>query len=174
MTGTDTKVEADETLSVLLGAITAATATQSAAMSTSGSPATGTILNNDTATLTIGNVSVAEGGNLVFTVTLSAAVQDGLTVAYTTNNGTATTSDGDYTDNDGSLTFTGTAGETKTITVVTGTDTKVEADETLSVLWERSPRPRRPSRRPSVLRAAQPRGRSSITTRPRCRLGMCR
>ena len=77
---------------------------------------------------------VAEGGNLVFTVTLSAAVQDGLTVAYTTNNGTATTGDGDYTDNDGSLTFTGTAGETKTITVVTGTDTKVEADETLSVL----------------------------------------
>ena len=103
VTGTDTKVEADETLSVLLGAITAATATQSAAISTSGSPATGTIINNDTATLSIGNVSVAEGGNLVFTVTLSAAVQDGLTVAYTTNNGTATTGDGDYTDNDGSL-----------------------------------------------------------------------
>jgi ketosteroid isomerase-like protein len=123
----DTKVELDETLTVTLSAISAASVTSV------GSPATGTILNNDSATLTIGNVFVAEGGNLVFTVTLSADVQGGVNVNYATADGTATTADNDYTAASGTLNFTGTAGEQQTITVPTTHDTKVEPDETLTV-----------------------------------------
>ncbi|MBL0009808.1 MAG: hypothetical protein IPP25_22225 [Saprospiraceae bacterium] len=45
-----------------------------------------------------------------FTATLSGSVQGGFQVNYSTNNGTATTLDNDYADNDGALTFTGTQG----------------------------------------------------------------
>ncbi len=41
--------------------------------------------------------------------------------------------DNDYTDNDGSLAFAGTAGESHTITVNTTTDIKVELNETFTV-----------------------------------------
>ena len=136
-------------------------------------PATGTIQNDDTATLSIGNVSVAEGGNLVFTVTLSNAVpgrgQGGL--RQRRRHGHA--ADSDYTAASGTLTFSGTAGETQTITVATTADTKVEADETLTV----TPEQRRPAgdgrlgRRTSAPRAARPRARSRTTTRPRCSIG---
>ena len=37
----------------------------------------------------------------------------GFQVAYTTDNGTRTTADLDYVDNDGTLVFSGTAGETE-------------------------------------------------------------
>ena len=60
-------------------------------------------------------------------------VQGGLDLAYTTNDGTATTADGDYVDNDASLAFAGTASETQTITVQVNHDAKVEADETFDV-----------------------------------------
>ncbi len=126
-TTTDTKVEPDEILTVTLSNVTAGKVT------VVGGPATGTITNDDTATLTIDNVSVVEGGNLVFTVTLSAAVQGGVTVDFATADGTATTADGDYTANSGTLTFAGTAGEQQTITVATTADTTVEPDETLTV-----------------------------------------
>lgn len=88
-------------------------------------------------TLTIGNQTVTEGGNLMFTVTLSAAVLGGVTVDFATTDGTAKDgvgeSETDYTAASGTLTFLGMAGETKTITVLTATDTKVELNETLSV-----------------------------------------
>ena len=61
----------------------------------------------------IGDVSVTEGGNLVFTVTLSNAVQGGVKVDYASGDGTATTADSDYTAASGTLTFSGTAGETQ-------------------------------------------------------------
>ena len=70
-----------------------------------------------------------EVGNYVFTVTLNNAVAGGFVVAYTTNDGTATVTDGDYVDNDGSLNFAGTAGESHSITVQVKHDAKVEADE---------------------------------------------
>ncbi|MBL0009810.1 MAG: hypothetical protein IPP25_22235 [Saprospiraceae bacterium] len=54
-------------------------------------------------------------------------------MGYTSNNVTATTADNDYTDNDGSLVFAGTAGESHTITVNTTTDIKVELNETFTV-----------------------------------------
>ncbi|MCA0231908.1 MAG: GEVED domain-containing protein [Bacteroidetes bacterium] len=122
----DLVVEDNETVIVTLsnptnGAISTATGT-------------GTINNDDAATLTLtGGVAKNEGnsGNTTytFTATLSAPVQGGFQVAYATGNGTATVGT-DYTDNDGSLTFTGTAGETKTWTVDVLGDNLVEATET--------------------------------------------
>ena len=64
---------------------------------------------------------------------LSGGVEGGFVVAYRTSDGTATTADGDYTDNDSSLAFTGTSGETKTVTVQVNHDGKVEADETFTL-----------------------------------------
>jgi hypothetical protein len=100
--------------------------------------ADGTINNDDSALLTLtGGGLVAEGNtgttNHVFTATLSAAVQGGFSVAYATNDDTATVADNDYVDNDVSLAFTGTVNEQRTITVQVNGDTKVEAAETFTV-----------------------------------------
>lgn len=102
-----------------------------------GNSGDGTILNDDTAALSIGAVSTTEGTggtrDLVFTVTLDNDVQDGFTVAYTTDDGTATIADSDYVDNDASLAFSGTAGETQSIAVTVNSDAKVELDEVFAV-----------------------------------------
>jgi hypothetical protein len=100
--------------------------------------ATGTITDNDaTPSLSINNVSVAEGNtgtvNAVFTVSLNAASGQNVTVNYATSNGTATAgTTGDYTSTSSSLTFT--PGQTaRTVTVVVRGDTLDEADETFNV-----------------------------------------
>ena len=63
-----------------------------------------------------------------FTVTLSAAYDQAVTMSFQTVNGTATTSDGDYIAKTGTLTFA--PGETsKTITIEVKGDSKKEADE---------------------------------------------
>jgi uncharacterized delta-60 repeat protein len=67
-----------------------------------------------------------------FTVRLNQAVSGGFTVAYTTNNGSAVAG-ADYADNDGTLTFAGTAGETHTITVAVAGNRTGQPDETFSV-----------------------------------------
>ncbi|UZO75392.1 hypothetical protein M8120_21610 [Microcystis aeruginosa str. Chao 1910] len=85
----------------------------------------------------ISDVTITEGNsgttNAVFTVTLSNAVDTAVTVNYATANGTATTTDNDYTAIAATpLTFN--AGETsKTITVAVNGDTKVESNETFFV-----------------------------------------
>jgi hypothetical protein len=64
-----------------------------------------------------------------FTVTLSAAYDQAVTMSFQTVDGTATTSDRDYVARTGTLTFA--AGETsKTITIVVQGDSKRESDET--------------------------------------------
>ena len=94
----------------------------------------GTITNDDSATLTVGDVTQDEdAGVMTFTVTLDNAVQGGLNVDYATSDGTALTSDSDYTAAAGTLTFSGTAGETQTFTVPITADAKVEANETFTV-----------------------------------------
>ncbi len=129
----DSVVEADETviLTVLGG---------SGYQVGTSSTATGTIANDDTSTLTLAGVtsSQAEGTggtvtNFTFSVTLGNAVSGGFAVAFSTNDGTATVSDNDYLDTNGSLSFAGTAGEVQTITVPVVHDAAVEADETFSV-----------------------------------------
>lgn len=85
--------------------------------------------------ITIGDTSVTEGNGgttlATFTVTLSAASPDAITVAYATADGTATAG-GDYLARSGLLTFA--PGETsKTITVPVTGDRVAEPDETFVV-----------------------------------------
>jgi len=132
----DAIVEADEVFNFAIGTLAASDRNVSLGASTR----TGTITNDDAATVTLtgGGGSQAEGNsgtsNYVFTATLNNPVQGGLTLAYTTSDGTTTTADADYVDNDGpALVFAGTAGETKTITVLVNGDLNIEADETFVV-----------------------------------------
>jgi subtilisin family serine protease len=121
----DTTVESNETFYVDLSGA------QNATISTSRG--VGTILNDDTAavTLSIGNASVVEGNKgtkfAVFTVTLSAASSQTVTVKYATANGTAVAGS-DYIAASGTLTFT--PGVTsQTIKIKIKGDTTVEQDE---------------------------------------------
>lgn len=131
----DMKVEANETFTVNLGAFILAPA----GVTSAGSPQSGTILNDDSATVTLTGGGSANEGNTgttprVFTATLNNPVQGGFSISYTTTDGTATTADNDYVDNDGpDLVFAGTAGETETITVLVNGDLIVEANETFTV-----------------------------------------
>jgi hypothetical protein len=96
----------------------------------------GTIL-DDEPRISINDVSKKEGraGHttlFTFTVTLSAAYDQPVTMSFHTVDGTATTSDNDYVASSGTLTFN--PGETtKTITIVVNGDSKKEAAETFFV-----------------------------------------
>ena len=79
----------------------------------------------------INDVSVAEGGNLSFTVTKNGAASTNYSVNYTTANGSAI-SGSDYTANSGTLTFS--TGETsKVIAVATTVDSTYESNETITL-----------------------------------------
>jgi probable HAF family extracellular repeat protein len=96
----------------------------------------GTIL-DDEPRISISDVSRLEGKKgqktiFTFTVTLSAAYDQAVAVAFRTVNGTATAGNGDYVGRSGTLTFK--PGETqKSITIVVNGDSKQEADETFFV-----------------------------------------
>ena len=99
----------------------------------------GTITNDDSAAISINDVTAAEGNapgttNFVFTVTLSAAdPTNPVTVDFTTVDDTATAGS-DYTSASGTLTFAaGTATLTQQITVTVSGDALVEGDETFFV-----------------------------------------
>ena len=94
-------------------------------------PATGSILDDDSAAVTIEDASAAEGDAITFTVTLDTAVQGGLTVTPSFTNGTARGAD--YTQNTAALRFSGMAGEEKTFAVTTAEDDVAEADEVFTV-----------------------------------------
>ncbi|MBN9518877.1 autotransporter-associated beta strand repeat-containing protein, partial [bacterium] len=125
----DTVNEADET--VLLNFSTPVNAVLSATQ------AVGTITNDDPLpTVSIGDATLPEGAvgptPFTFTVTLSAASGQTVTVNYLTADGTATVADGDYAAAAGTLTFL--PGETtKTVTVLVAGDAANEADETFTV-----------------------------------------
>lgn len=93
----------------------------------------GTIV-DDEPRISISDVSKKEGNGkkttqFTFTVTLSAAYDQAVTMSFAAVNGTATTSDSDYVAKTGTLTFA--PGETtKTITIVVNGDSKKEANET--------------------------------------------
>jgi Calx-beta domain/FG-GAP-like repeat len=93
---------------------------------------TGTIL-DDEPHISISDVTKKEGNGkktvlFTFTVTLSAAYDQAVTMSYRTVDGTATTSNNDYTAKTGTLTFA--PGETtKTITIEVKGDSKKETDE---------------------------------------------
>ena len=105
-----------------------------------------TIEDNDT-DVTINDVSANEGnlakgkkngGNqtfkeFVFTISLSNAVGHVVTVNYATQDGSATTADGDYQQDNDSVVF-GVGETTKTVTVTVVGDNTQEPDETFSVV----------------------------------------
>ena len=127
----DTVTEPDETFFVNVTNVAGATLADGQAV--------GTITNDDgvtTPTLSIGDVSLAEGNSgtktATFTVTLSAAAAGAVTYDIATSNGTATAGS-DYV----ASSLTGqsiTAGQTsKTFSVTINGDTTVESDETFTV-----------------------------------------
>ncbi|MBK7030042.1 MAG: tandem-95 repeat protein [Bacteroidales bacterium] len=128
----DVMVENNETFRVVLNTVTAPG--KNVTIPEIGKRGTGTITNDDNATLAINDVSVVEGNSgtktLTFNVTLSMDVEDGLTIDYTSANGTATTADNDYLLKTGTLTFVGTQNEVQTIAVTINGDQKVELNET--------------------------------------------
>ena len=132
----DAKLEPDEAFSVGLSNVV----TEGRSVTASAVVGTGVILNDDVPlAFTISDVTAAEGNSdttpLTFTVTLSSASSETVTVNYATADGTATGSGNpkDYNQiNNSTLTFA--AGETiKTITVDVVGDTLSEDDETLYV-----------------------------------------
>ena len=127
----DAVVEGDETFTVSLGVSDAPSGV------TVGSPATGTITDDDSATgssptVTISNASAVEGEAMTFTVTLNQTLRGGLTVTPRFTDGTATQG-ADYTPNTSALRFTGAAGERRTFTVETIEDAVAEGNETFTV-----------------------------------------
>ena len=102
-----------------------------AALGTKAS-ATGTINDDDgTSTLSVSNASAPEGGAVTFTVSLSPASEQTVTVQYATSSGTAT-SGTDFTAKSGTLAFP--PGETSwTVSVQTTEDTDAEEDETFTL-----------------------------------------
>jgi hypothetical protein len=118
--------EANETFA-LTATVTAGTTSNAAATGTA------TITDNDaTPTLAINDVTVNEAaGTATFTVTLSAASGQPVTVGYNTGNGTAT-SGSDYTAVTGTLTFAPGV-TTQTVTVSITNDTVFEGPETFNV-----------------------------------------
>jgi Calx-beta domain/RTX calcium-binding nonapeptide repeat (4 copies) len=89
------------------------------------------------ATITPASITQNEGNSsttdYTFTVTLSHATTQNVTVNYSTNDGTATFANNDYIDNDNSITFTPGGSLTQTITVQAKGDAIVESNETFTV-----------------------------------------
>ncbi|MBN4003431.1 Calx-beta domain-containing protein [Nostoc sp. LPT] len=126
----DNKFETDEIFSVnLLGATNGAI---------TDSLGVATIINDDNQpTITISDVSVTEGNtgattNANFTITLSNASYQQVTVNYNTSDGTAKVANSDYNSALGTITFN--PGETsKVISIGVIGDNQTETDETFSV-----------------------------------------
>ena len=123
---------------------------------------TGTITDNDTATFTIGDISVTEGGTATFTVSLDTAIDIPFTVNVSYGGGTATGGGVDYDSATDQVTFSAgsTAGQTATVTITN--ENLVEATET-STPRSAPRRPRATGRSPRPT----PRPRPSPTTTPR-------
>ena len=129
----DQIVELDETILLTLTNIVGTTDVTFA-----DNTATGTIVNDDAATLSISDATIVEGNTgsttYTFVVTLDNNVDTGVSVTYDTADGTATVADSDYTALTGqTLNFAGTAGETQNVVVTVAADTNAEQDETFLV-----------------------------------------
>jgi len=123
----DDILETSETFTVVLTGATNG-------VSLSGSPATGTIVDNDAASFSILDSSAPENaGTLTVEVVLNEAVQAGTQVDYTTVPDTATGGGTDFDDTSGTLSFTGNAGEIQTFTINLNDDAIVEGTETFQV-----------------------------------------
>ncbi|WP_339628486.1 Calx-beta domain-containing protein [uncultured Maribacter sp.] len=123
--------EGTETVIITLGTgtgyVLGAAATQTATVE---------LNDNDQATLIISDVTENEdlaSGQFVFNVVLDIAVVGGTQVSYSFIDDTAIGGGTDYTGTPGTLIFTGTVNETKTITVPINNDAVLENTETFDV-----------------------------------------
>ncbi|HEX2832628.1 MAG TPA: Calx-beta domain-containing protein [Thermoanaerobaculia bacterium] len=127
----DVAVEGNEALTVQLANATSATLLDA--------QGTGTIVDDDVAavvpSVSINDTNLTEGNsgtaNMTFTVTLSAATTNSVTVGYTTADGTAIAGS-DYASHSGSLVFAPGVTSQSIVVAVAG-DTNVEGNETLLV-----------------------------------------
>ena len=89
-----------------------------------------TIVENDTSVLSVDDDAEAaeDGGNVVFTVRISAMNSEEVTVDYVTSNGTATAGE-DYTSTSGTLTFPANSVASQTVSVPVTDDTVDEVEE---------------------------------------------
>ncbi len=126
---TDAIVEANEQFTITLGDVTNTTAVQDAAITT-GAVGTGTINNDDTATYTISDATVTEGGNLSFTVSLSNPVDVATQINVSFTDGS--TSANDFTHATVSVTFLAGSTTAQGLLVATVNDTTVESNETFT------------------------------------------
>ena len=130
----DKKVELDEIFNVIASNLNAAGRDV-----TLGLPAEGTIINDDSATVTINNVSKLESeGDFVFTATLSNPVDSNVSVEVYTQHGTGLVTDGDYNTVDPLapilLNFTPNGALTQNFTITVNDDDIVEGDEFFSTI----------------------------------------
>ncbi len=121
-TNNDTRLEEEESFTAVLSVTSGNTAIDG---SDTGS---GTITDNDAASVTISDASVDEGGNVMFSLELTNDVEGNVEVQVNFENTTA--SDDDYSGTSQNFTFTGGLKGTKTVTVPTTGDTKLEGNET--------------------------------------------
>jgi fibronectin-binding autotransporter adhesin len=129
----DDRVELDESFSISLGNIQA----HGRDVTCLDCTAVGTILNDDSATISIDDVTAAEGDSgpsiFSFDVSLDQEVDIGVDVDFNTADGTATVDNDDYESTFGTLMFDGSAGEVKTLNVTVNGDTDPGPDETFFV-----------------------------------------
>lgn len=95
--------------------------------------ATGTIIDNDAAVVTIEDVIVNEGESAIFTATLNQAVVGGTVITYNLTNNGATKGTDYLEEADRTIVFAGTAGENHTFTIDTQQDAVVEPSEAFTV-----------------------------------------
>ena len=124
----DAVLDPGETLKVTLDGATTAART----VAVSGSPATTTIVDDGTVTVSVATATATEGAELAFTVALTGTVAAEVALGWSTADATAAAGD-DYTAvSGGTLTIAG-GGTAATLTVATAEDTLTEAAETFTV-----------------------------------------
>ena len=127
----DTKSEADEIFNIEISNLQGVGAT----IDKTNARATGKIINDDLAKLSIADATAIEGDSgtksLIFIVTSSATVDTEITVSYVTANGTAAAGE-DYVATTGETTIS-SFDTTSAINIVINGDTKIEADETFTI-----------------------------------------
>ncbi|HEX2060134.1 MAG TPA: IPTL-CTERM sorting domain-containing protein [Thermoanaerobaculia bacterium] len=130
----DTLDEANERFNVIL-------ANPNANATIADNTGLGTINDDDTSSIVINDVTLAEGNagttSFVFDVTITPASEQTITVDYATQNGTAIAGS-DFTATSGTLTFT-PGSITRQITVPVIGDTTLEPDETFAVVLSNAP-----------------------------------
>ncbi len=127
----DSTVEANETITFSQsGLVNGGYATVTTGTNGTGTNGTGAITNDDTATYSIDNATIGEGGNLSFTVSLSNAVDVETKINVSFAN--VSTADDDFTHTAQQVTFAAGTTTAQGLSVATATDSTVEANETLT------------------------------------------